>query len=119
MYTPTHDATRARAVRLVTAVAASLVALSAFAGGTGPRHDELPTAAVYYGDLDLATPAGNRALYERMSLAAKRVCPAADNRDLARVAAVRACREAALDGAVRAAGNPLLAALHEERTRHG
>jgi UrcA family protein len=61
-----------------------------------------PSAAVHYNAQELATSAGTRVVYTRLTGAARAVCPEADSRDLANFAASRRCQREALSRAVRA-----------------
>lgn len=81
--------------------------------------DEPPAMAVSYGDLNLATEDGARALLLRIRLAADSVCPAADNRELARLKVHNRCVHVAIARAVQQVGSPHLAALYSMRTPHG
>jgi UrcA family protein len=89
----------------------ALSTLSLFAGAAtafaAPNNDaEVATKVVRFKDLDLATGAGARTLYERIAAAARIVC-----RD-AGYGAVRSCRTRAVDEAVRKVGSPLLSSIH-------
>jgi UrcA family protein len=55
---------------------------------------------VSYRDLDLATASGSRALQQRLTLAARKVCAADDIRDLEAVAAGNACAREAVSNAL-------------------
>jgi UrcA family protein len=81
--------------------------------------DEAPSVVVSYGDLDLSTADGARTLYKRISMAARDICPSADNIDLARLAKSKACREAAIERAVNAVNSTQLAALQAEHVKRG
>lgn len=99
--------------------AAALLASPAIAAAAGPNAD-VPQVSVPYSDLDLATSAGTRALYQRITSAAQSVCPAYDPRDLEAFAASRECQQQAIARAVRQVGNSHLAAVHAKaRARRG
>lgn len=107
---------------------AGRTALSLFAAGSlalmagqavAADQDTVPTARVRYGDLNLATDAGARALYQRIQAAARTVCPIVDLRDLARLVEAQACRREAIERAVNAVGSPKLASAHRAATRRG
>jgi UrcA family protein len=78
--------------------AAAITALTIVAGA-----DDLtaPAITVKFDDLNIASPAGAKALYRRIQVAAVEVCPQADNGDLHMVAIKSACVEHAIDDAVR------------------
>lgn len=88
------------AVSVAFSSAFSLAALgvSSAAIAATPTADGL-SVAVHYGDLDLTTDAGTRALQARIARAARTVCGSADQRDLPEVGAVQQCRHVALDSA--------------------
>ena len=66
---------------------------------------------VSYRDLDLATAAGSRALYERIVQAAHRVCAVSDIRDLSALAQSERCERIAVSHAVRQVHEARVAAL--------
>jgi UrcA family protein len=103
---------RVRAGLLIAAVAALLPAAAVSAA----ERDEPLSTVVRYGDLDIESEAGAEALYRRLQLAARRVCPG-DSRDLAMRAAVRACRAQAIERAVGSIGSTRLAAVQSARKR--
>jgi UrcA family protein len=83
-------------------------------------RDFVPAVAVAYGDLDLSTQAGSTVLYRRIVMAAEKVCPSVDIRELGRFEAVRACQDAAIARAVSRVDSPQLAAVYAARNRqHG
>jgi UrcA family protein len=67
---------------------------------TGSATHAANSVKVSYRDLDLATVSGSRALQERITLAARKVCAADDIRDLGAVAAGDACARAAVSNAL-------------------
>ena len=82
--------------------------------------DEQPPAMVVrYGDLNLATDSGARVLLARIHFAADAVCPAADKRDLERLAARNRCVRLATARAVQQVGNARVAAVSSGRSQHG
>ena len=85
----------------------------------GPKADSVPTVAVAYGDLDLSSEAGSTELYRRIVVAAHRVCPAEDLRQLGQFTAARACQAAAIARAVNGVDSPQLAAVYASRVKHG
>jgi UrcA family protein len=104
---------------------ATLTALTAclVVGAVGLAHAGSPAAAVkvQYGDLNLATDAGNKALYTRIVSAARDVCGAdqVPTRDLSTLAFARSCEARAIAQAVREVHSPALAAIHSAQLRHG
>lgn len=59
------------------------------------QRQNVPVAKVRYGDLDLASAAGERRLWSRIALAIDSVCPAFDRHSLDDAEAIRACRTTA------------------------
>ena len=73
--------------------------------------------SVGYEDLNLSSPAGVRALYRRIDVAAKKVCaPLPDIRNAVMREDWEACYEGALDRAVGSAGIPALNRYHLVQT---
>ena len=81
--------------------------------------DAVPTIVVRYGDLDLSTTDGARVLYQRISVAARQVCPYEVTKVLSQIGKNRACREAAIERAVSAVNNPQLVAMRSEHVKRG
>jgi UrcA family protein len=81
--------------------------------------EAVPTVVVSYGDLDISTPDGARALYKRISVAAHKVCPFDDAVQPLRVAMNNSCRAAAVERAVGAVNSPQLAAVQTEHAKRG
>ncbi len=79
------------------------------------------TAAIRisYADLNLATDAGNRALFQRITAAAHKVCAVSDIRDLDGLAADQACERAAVEQAVQQVHSAQLAALSARPQQRG
>jgi UrcA family protein len=102
------------------ALAACLLgAVAGTAGAAGVASDaDVRTMRVTYGDLNLATEQGSRALYARIESAARQVCAPDDERNLEAVAAARACKARAIAQAVNAVHSPMLAATFAARLRH-
>jgi len=97
----------------------ALLAPAGVASATQPSVGVLQTT-VYYSYQDLATDQGTHALYDRITSAARAVCPGYDSRDLAAVADSRQCQRAAVARAVHQIGNGRLAAVYTHATaRHG
>jgi UrcA family protein len=80
---------------------------------------EVPKIVVSYSDLDLSTTAGARTLYRRISFAAQQVCPFQDEVELSRRAKNHACREEAIERAVRSVNSAQLAAVRTEHVKRG
>ena len=105
---------------LLTALTACIaIGAGAVAAHAGEPSANAPAIKVGYRDLNLATDAGNGALYARLEKAAAKVCVVDDIRDLAAVAAVSACEQQAIARAVRQINSPRLAALHSARAPRG
>ena len=81
--------------------------------------DAVPTVVVRYGDLDLSSTEGARVLYQRISVAARQVCPFEYSKSVSQVGKNRACREAAIERAVNAVNNPQLVAMRTEHVKRG
>lgn len=75
-----------------------------------PAADTL-SVTVRYGDLDLASAAGTRALYRRLVVAAKQVCPDSGSRELTILRFEETCRNQAIVNAARQIPSPQLAAM--------
>lgn len=95
-----------------------------FAGAAGAAQaavpaDAAPSVVVRYGDLDLSTTEGVRTLYQRITVAARKVCPYDNSKQLSLVTKSYACREAAIEHAVASIHNTQLAALRSEHTKRG
>lgn len=75
-----------------------LSTLAAFVAVSSPTHavaQERQSAKVSYADLDLTTHAGRNRLNQRITSAVGRVCNDGNDRDLAIIMAIRACRREA------------------------
>ena len=93
----------------------AVVAISAaFAGAV--RADEAPQMLVKYADLNVNSSAGAARLYQRIRLAADRVCELPGERDLAVLAKEKDCARQAIAQAVSAVGNPPLTRIYEAKT---
>ncbi len=92
------------------ATAGAATTTSAAAAVTTPAADAL-SVTVRYGDLDLASAAGTRALYRRLVVAAQQVCPDSGRRELAVMRFEQTCRNQAIVNAARQIHSPQLAAL--------
>jgi UrcA family protein len=108
-------------------VPAALTALTAclLVGAAGSAHaavadDGAPAVHVSYGDLNLASDQGTRALYARIVSAARAVCHAdeVDIRDLWALSSERSCERQAIARAVNDVHSARLAALSAARPQH-
>ena len=95
-------------------LAAAMTQTAAAAPTDGER-----SVVVKYDAASLTTEPGVQALYRRLQAAARSVCPAESNRDLASATVARQCREAAVDRAVRQIGNPRLAEMRVVGAKRG
>ena len=68
---------------------------------------------VEYTDLNLATAAGAKTLYKRISHAAHTVCGSNNSRSLAATSSQRRCVRDAVNAAVEKVGAPTLTVLHQ------
>ena len=76
-----------------------------------------PMTTVKYADLNLSTPSGIAALYQRIERAAVEVCQLPQGtRQLKLETELKACRAAATDRAVGQADLPKLSAMHFAKT---
>jgi UrcA family protein len=108
-----------RAVLRASAALTACLVLGASATAYAAAADPAPSVRVNYHDLNLATEQGTQALYERIVLAARRVCAASDIRILAEVAAAQVCQAQAIAHAVRDVNSPQLAALYSAHQPQG
>jgi UrcA family protein len=86
---------------------------------TGAAAAGTATIRVSYRDLNLATDAGSRVLYQRISAAAHKVCAVSDIRDLDGLAADKSCERAAIEQAVNQVHSANLAALNARAQQRG
>jgi UrcA family protein len=103
-----------------TLVAAALSgALSLMYGATSSAADSevVRQVVVRYDDLNLTSPRGASTLYRRISAAAREVCDASDllSRELGTRAAVDACVQKAISGAVTDVGRSELFAIYNAK----
>jgi UrcA family protein len=97
------------------ALAACLLSVAAGTAAAASAADDsagVRTMRVAYGDLNLATEQGSRALYARIEAAARQVCAPDDPRNLEAFAAARACKARAIARAVNDVHSPMLAAAY-------
>jgi UrcA family protein len=88
------------------------------AGAASPAGD-VPTVVVKYSAQSLTTDAGVYALYRRITMAAKQVCPDSSTRSLGIQMKVEQCRNQAIARAIGQIDNSRLAALHAVRSKNG
>lgn len=100
----------------------TLIAIVGTAGLALPAHAGTPAGTthsavvVQYADLNLASPAGAKALYARLGAAADKACGGAPTAQaLGRQAAYRACYDRAMNKAVAKVGQPQVRAVHAAR----
>jgi UrcA family protein len=82
---------------------------------TAAEQDPPPSITVDYSDLNLGHPAGARALYRRISGAARTVCGVSSNPLPAARFAARKCYQDAISGAVAKVDSRTLTALHRAK----
>jgi UrcA family protein len=94
-------------------------ALGAGAAGAATADDAAPSLVIRYRAESLANDNGVRDLYRRIIIAARRVCPDDDVRDLHTHGLVQACRAQAVSRAIQHIDNSRLAALHASSMKNG
>src|ERR1022692_1198812 len=105
---------------LLTLLAGSLIgSICAATAGAATADSDVPSVTVRYDDLNLSSEAGTRALYNRLVVAAKQVCPDDSSRQLATLQLVKVCREQAVINAARQIPSPQLAALVARAVKSG
>ena len=104
----------------------ALLVLSSFAGvmaagaaSAGSPASDVPTVVVKYSVESLATDPGVHALYRRITLASRQVCPEPPTRSLSLRTKVEQCRNQAIARAVGQIDNSRLEALHAVRSKNG
>jgi UrcA family protein len=103
--------------RFIVALAATLgalVAIPSYAAQPLQQQQQILTQRVRFADLNLHSPQGNAALYERLNFAAHRVCDDGDDWFLNTTDDARQCRSQAIAGAVEQIHSPMLTALYQE-----
>jgi UrcA family protein len=92
---------------------AAVLALGGIAAGHSVQAQDSETASVNvsYGDLNLATPAGARTMYQRIQSAARTICGAEPSAPLDRAMIYEGCVRSTTDRAVAKFGNPNVAAI--------
>jgi UrcA family protein len=105
---------------MTSVMAATLVALACIAGGGTAQAsdaDQNLTRKVSYGDLNLDTQEGAKALYARLRYAAMEVCSPLEARELNRHLVWERCVDGALSSAVGQINKPTVTALHDLKVR--
>jgi len=105
---------RARTVML----ASCILVVGSSMTHAAPAARDVPSVAVQYGDLNLATEEGAHRLYGRIATAAHKVCERQNSRDLQTFAATKTCESAAIARAVNDVHSPGLAATYAMRIKH-
>jgi UrcA family protein len=100
---------------------ASVAAICVATATMGAHADEAdaPTRTVRYADLNLNTPAGVSALYQRIRYAAEAVCDGAKWRGLAEATAAKACVDHAVSVSVHSVNNANLTKEYEAHLGKG
>ncbi len=94
------------------AVAAVCLASVTVVAHADEAANGVPARTVHYSDLDINTPAGAAVLYARIRNAAQQVCGDVDSRQLAVVAAAKACVGRAVYSSVRTVNSPKLTSVY-------
>jgi UrcA family protein len=96
---------------LITAATASGIAFAAPVFAGDPTEPQ--SVVVKYGDIDLTSERGAKALYTRLRAASRRVCSSLEGRDLRMHELWKACYDRALTKAVVDLNVDSLTALHQ------
>jgi UrcA family protein len=104
-------------VSVLAGIGATLLPLHVQADMPASAEEGIARIVVRYGDLNLASAEGARALHRRIVNAARRVCGGDSARELRLQREAAQCRKLAIARAVRDVGNAPLAAAHEARRR--
>ena len=100
---------------LFTAVAAVTFVSVAQMAQAADVVDARPALTVHYSDLNLDTPAGAAALYQRIRHAAEQVCGKTDSRRLDEMVVAQNCMDKAIASSVSAVGNAQLTSQYVAR----
>jgi UrcA family protein len=108
-----HTAFKSQSVSMASIL---IVLAGAAIGGTAqagaePRYD---SAVVSFGDLNLDSPQGTKALYSRLRNGAEDACSSFEGRDLFFKRLWRACFDQAVAAAVMQVNRPALTTLHKQ-----
>ena len=114
-----HTASWGRGARIIfAAVVATTLCVSASQAQVSTKDGDIPSIAVRYSDLNLATEEGSRVLYSRLVAAAQQVCPQKgyvmelrQNRDAQR------CIVSSVEQAVKQVRSPQLAQVARSQMR--
>jgi UrcA family protein len=82
------------------------------------QADGIETRTVAYGDLNLDSAGGAKALYHRIKAAAREVCSPLDGKDLTLRAAWQSCYDHAIDAAVVKVNSREFAIVRAQSTGH-
>jgi UrcA family protein len=96
---------------LIAAAALSALISSFGAVCNAAESTGVPTTIVKFADLDISTPQGAAALYNRIRVASEGVCSPLDRGDLAASLRWKACVKQAIAGAVTKVNRPVLSAV--------
>jgi UrcA family protein len=100
----------------ITSILAATLVVLAFVAGSSPAMadstDAVLTKTVKFGDLNLDSEQGAKALYLRLQSAAQFVCSPYDSADLARQRVFKGCVDKALASAVTEVNKPMVNALY-------
>jgi UrcA family protein len=106
--------------RSIASIFAGACVAIAYAAGGGSALAQQPTEPetkkVTFGDLDVDSPEGAKALYTRLRSAALQVCSPLESRELSRMIAWQTCVSSALSSAVAQINKPKVTALHIQST---
>jgi UrcA family protein len=97
------------------ALLAGLCTAAPLYAGTVAAATPTQSVTVKFGDLNLQSEAGVRALYSRIRTATRAVCSPEPTGDPLAMLEFKACRSKALSDAVARVGSPALAALHRSK----
>jgi UrcA family protein len=102
--------------RFISMASISIVLVGAAMGGTVQAADEpqYDRTTVAYGDLNLDSPQGTKALYARLRNGAKDVCSSFEGRDSFFERVWRTCIDQAVATAVAQVNSPGLTTLHNQ-----
>lgn len=109
-----NTTTTTRVLAGIAALTLTALAHAAHANGI----DGPVSKTVAYGDLNLDSVSGAKALYRRIQTAAREVCSPLDNKDLAFRAAWQSCYDHAIDAAVVAVNSSAVALVRSQSAGH-
>jgi UrcA family protein len=99
---------------IVSIIATTLVVFAAASSALAAEPSDRLTKKVTYGDLNLESPEGAKALYARLRFAAREVCSPLEGRELSHGSAWKVCVNDAMESAVAKINKPLVSALHNQ-----